>query len=73
MKGHFGQEPGTHAPNYGRTYPAEPLTPGEVQALLAQCSRRAPTGIRNRAMLTLLYRSGLRVSELLALTSGFRR
>lgn len=65
--GHFGQQPGTPAPNKGRKYPAEPLTPAEVTAILSQCSRRAPTGIRNRALLTLLYRSGLRVSEILAL------
>jgi site-specific recombinase XerD len=58
------------APNKGKRYPAEPLTPGEVGALIGGCSRRAPTGIRNRAMLTLLYRSGLRVSELLALRPG---
>jgi len=38
-----------------------------MQALLGQCSRRSRAGIRNRAMLTLLYRSGLRISELLAL------
>lgn len=63
----FGQVAGTPAPNAGRKYPAEPLTPSEVQSLLAQCSRRAPTGIRNRALLTLLYRSGLRVSEVLSL------
>src|SRR5262249_1892290 len=31
------------------------------------CSRRAPTGIRNRALLAVLFRSGLRVSEALAL------
>jgi site-specific recombinase XerD len=55
------------APNKGKKYPAEPLTPAEVDSLIAQCSRRAPTGIRNRALLTLLYRSGLRVSEILAL------
>jgi len=58
---------GQDAPNKGGKYAAEPLTPAEVDALLAQCSRQAPTGIRNRAMLTLLYRSGLRVSEVLAL------
>lgn len=51
------------APNKGRKYPAEPLTPGEVAALIAQCSAKAPTGIRNRAIINLLYRSGLRVSE----------
>jgi integrase/recombinase XerD len=62
----FGQRPGTPAPNAGRKYPAEPLTPAEVTAIIGQCSRRAPTGIRNRALLTLLYRSGLRVSEVLA-------
>lgn len=55
------------APNKGKKYPAEPLTPAEVGSLIGQCSMRAPTGIRNRAMLTLLYRSGLRVSEMLAL------
>jgi len=63
----FGQTPGQPAPNAGKKYPAEPLTPAEFQSLLDQCSRRAPTGIRNRALLTLLYRSGLRISEILAL------
>jgi integrase/recombinase XerD len=62
----FGQRPGTPAPNAGKKYPAEPLTPAEVTALIGECSRRAPTGIRNRALLTLLYRSGLRVPEVLA-------
>src|SRR5487761_1149242 len=66
-KGSFGQQAGTPPPNKGKTYRAEPLTPAEVQALIGQCSRRAPTGVRNRALLTLLYRSGLRVSEILAL------
>jgi integrase/recombinase XerC len=47
----------------GKTYPAEVLTPAEVQALIGACSAKSRTGIRNRAMLTLMYRSGLRVSE----------
>lgn len=55
------------APNKGKKYPAEPLTPAEVAAIIGRCSGQSATGIRNRAMLTLLYRSGLRVSELLAL------
>jgi len=67
-KGHFGPTKGIPAPNAGKgRWPAEPLSPGEVEALIGQCSRRAPTGIRNRALLTLLYRSGLRVSEILSL------
>jgi site-specific recombinase XerD len=61
------QKQGKETPNKGKKYPPEPLTPAEMQRLLDGCSRKAPTGIRNRAMLTLLYRSGLRVSELLAL------
>ena len=44
------------APNKGKSYPAEPLTPDEVASIIGQCSARAATGIRNRAMLTLLYR-----------------
>jgi integrase/recombinase XerD len=63
----FGQEPGQPAPNKGRKYPAEPLTATEVAALVAACSAMAPSTIRNRALLALLYRSGLRVSEILAL------
>lgn len=47
--------------------PAEILTSDEMRALLAQPSRRYPTGIRNRAILMMLYRSGLRLGELLAL------
>jgi integrase/recombinase XerD len=57
----------TPAPNKGQKYPAEVLTPSEVTSILDLCSTRAPSGIRNRALLTLLYRSGLRISEALAL------
>ncbi|MBK7949137.1 MAG: tyrosine-type recombinase/integrase [Deltaproteobacteria bacterium] len=49
------------------TYPAEILTPAEVAQLFRSCSNRAPTGIRNRALITVLYRAGLRISEALAL------
>ncbi len=64
---HIGSVPGQEPGNKGQTYPAEVLTTDEVHAIIAGCSAKAPTGIRNRAMLTLLYRSGLRVSEVLAL------
>jgi site-specific recombinase XerD len=58
-----GQEPG----NKGRKFPPETLTPDEVNEVIGECSTRSRTGIRNRALLTLLYRSGLRISEALAL------
>lgn len=50
----------------GTKYPVEPLTRAEVERLLQACSNGA-TGIRNRALLGVLWRSGLRVSEALAL------
>jgi len=50
-----------------RRFPAEPLTLADVEVLRAACSRRAPTGIRNRALLAVLFRPGLRISEALAL------
>jgi site-specific recombinase XerD len=53
--------------NKGRRYPAEILTPLEVADLVGACSTRAPTGLRNRALLALLYRGGLRIAEALAL------
>jgi integrase/recombinase XerD len=31
------------------------------------CSRRAPTGVRDRALITVMYMTGLRISEALAL------
>lgn len=51
----------------GRKFPAEPLRPEEVKSLIAACSSRAPTGVRNKALLTTLYRGGLRIGECLAL------
>lgn len=39
------------------------LEPAEAEALLKQPNTRCPTGLRNRAMLEVMYRAGLRVSE----------
>ena len=52
-----------------RRLDADLLTPGEVERLLKACSAKAPTGIRNRAMIALAWRSGLRIGEVLALQS----
>jgi site-specific recombinase XerD len=63
----FGHQAGQLATNAGRKFPAEVLTTAEAGALISACSHRSPTGIRNRALIWLLYRSGLRISEALAL------
>lgn len=44
-----------------------PLTRGEIEALLAVPNVATPQGLRDKAMLELLYGGGLRVSELLSL------
>jgi site-specific recombinase XerD len=54
-------------PNKGRKLPPELLTADDVRALLAACSATAPTGLRNRALLVVLYRAGLRLDEALSL------
>ena len=46
------------------------LTADEVQALIGACSATSASGIRNRALIALLYRSGLRVSEIVTLRSA---
>jgi integrase/recombinase XerD len=50
-----------------RTLAADVITSADAEALLKACSRRAPTGIRNAALIAVLWRCGLRVSEALAL------
>ncbi len=54
--------------NRGLRYPAEILTRGEARALVRASSPRSPTGLRNRALVVVLYRAGLRLAEALALT-----
>ena len=44
------------------------LTPAEVDGLLAAPDPNTPQGLRDRAMLEVMYSSGLRVSELCGLT-----
>jgi site-specific recombinase XerD len=48
-------------------YPAEVLTKNEVRALLEVCGNEKWTDRRNYALIMLLYRTGLRISEALAL------
>ena len=51
----------------GSRLDADLLTNEEIELLMRQCSRRAPTGVRNRALIAVLWRCGLRIGEALAL------
>jgi integrase len=62
-----GAHKGRTPANAGRTYPIQILTTDEARRLLAAPSARAPTGIRIRALLAVLYRAGLKAAEALAL------
>jgi len=55
------------APQLGRPLPKS-LTEEDVERLLAAPDVATPLGLRDRAMLELLYASGLRVTELVTLT-----
>lgn len=62
-----GYRAGMPAPNKGMKLPAEPLSRSDVDKLMAACSARGASGVRDRALIALLYRGGLRISEALAL------
>jgi integrase/recombinase XerD len=57
------------SPKLGRGLPAA-LTEDQVEALLDAPEQDTPLGIRDRAMLELMYATGLRVSELTGLEIG---
>jgi len=57
------------APKLGRKLPAT-LTEADVELLLAAPDVTTPLGIRDRAMVELLYATGLRVTELVELQSA---
>jgi site-specific recombinase XerD len=68
MSAMFGQS------TKGRRFPVEILTPEEVRGLMSaagwdpdQRRERGSTGIRDRALVALMFRGGLRVNELILL------
>ena len=67
-EGYMGEDPTEllEVPRLGAPLPRD-LTLDEVDRLLAQPGPAEPLGVRNQAMLELIYATGLRVSELLAL------
>jgi site-specific recombinase XerD len=50
-----------------RRLEADLLTPAEIEAVLDQCLVDSWTGLRNRTLIVTLWRTGLRISEALAL------
>ena len=47
--------------------PIETLSREDLGKLLKTCNRRYPSGVRDRALMALLFGSGLRIAEALAL------
>lgn len=54
---------GVHSPKKGKNLP-EFLTENEIEKILNNMKIESPAGYRNRAILELLYATGMRVSEL---------
>jgi site-specific recombinase XerD len=66
MPGHHGGRPPR---NKGRHYPADPPTVEEIVAVM-RCAGHTAQGLRVRALIVVLWRAGLRISEALALAES---
>jgi integrase len=66
MSGHHCGRPPR---NKGRQYPADPPTVEETVAVM-RCAGQTTHGLRVRALIVVLWRAGLRISEALALTES---
>jgi site-specific recombinase XerD len=62
-----GYATGRTPANRGQAYPAEVLTPEELNAMLRQLPGRRPLELRDRALIVAMWRCGLRIAEALAL------
>ena len=71
MQAHIRRNPAEslHAPKVEKKAPVV-LSVDQVSALLAQPSGQTPKEIRDKAMLALLYATGIRVSELIGIQMG---
>ena len=50
-----------------KKYPPEPLARDEVRRLMDACGSTSSIGLRNRALIAVVWRAGLRIAEALAL------
>lgn len=55
--------------NKGRTYPADPPRVEEIVAVMRQAGHQ-PAGLRARGLIAVLWRSGLRIAEAIALNEA---
>src|SRR5439155_19626409 len=53
--------------NLGKKFEPEPLTEDEAERVLDAIKGNGPLAVRNRALVAMLWRSGVRVSEALSL------
>jgi site-specific recombinase XerD len=58
---------GEPSPTKGRTYEKEVYTREEMKALLDRTSSDRPSAVRNKALITTMWQSGLRINEALEL------
>ncbi|HYE15037.1 MAG TPA: tyrosine recombinase, partial [Pyrinomonadaceae bacterium] len=71
VDGHIAKDPSAElaSPQFGQKLPRF-LTQEEVQRLIEAPDTSDPEGVRDRAIIELLYATGLRVSELVSLSAG---